>query len=235
MNLAGYIRVSTEGQVDAYGKDIQRDSILHWANLNGHTITHFYEEDAVSGKVDGGDRPILKSLIEQSAAKRFDGVVVLDPTRLARRLLVQETLLALLWGSDLRVFTTTTGELDQDDDDPTRIMIRQIFGVLAEFEHRTIVNRLQNGRRQKIKSGGYAGGEVSYGVTVEGAGKAAQFVRHQSEAEVIGQIQMMHMQGISLRGIARALNGQCIPTKHGKRWTPVQVSRIIERTHHDQA
>lgn len=229
MNLAGYIRVSTEGQVDAYGKDIQRDSILKWADLNGHTITHFYEEDAVSGKVDGGDRPTLKSLIEQAEAKRVDGVVVLDPTRLARRLLVQETLLALLWSSGLRVFTTTTGELDQQDDDPTRIMIRQIFGVLAEFEHRTIVNRLQSGRRQKISQGGYAGGEVSYGVAVEGSGKTAQFVVNQTEAEVIALIDQLNLTGMSKRGIARTLNERGLQTKHHKSWTPVQVSRIIQR------
>jgi DNA invertase Pin-like site-specific DNA recombinase len=229
MNLAGYIRVSTEGQVDAYGKDIQRDSILTWAGLNGHTITHFYEEDAVSGKVDGGDRPILKSLIDQAEAKRVEGIVVLDPTRLARRLLVQETLLALLWSSDLRVFTTTTGELDQNDDDPTRIMIRQIFGVLAEFEHRTIVNRLQSGRRQKIAQGGYAGGEVRYGVAVEGTGKTAQFVVNQTEAEVIELIDRLHLAGMSKRGIARTLNERGLRTKHNKSWTQVQVSRIIER------
>lgn len=229
MNVAGYIRVSTEGQIDAYGKDIQRDAILKWAGLNGHTVTHFYEEDAVSGKVDGGERPILRSLIDQVDAKRFEGIVVFDATRLARRLLVQETLLGYLWAAGLRVFTTTAGELDQNDDDPTRIMIRQILGVIAEFEHRTIVNRLQSGRRAKIRDGGYAGGVTRYGVAVEGQGKAASLVTNLTEAQVVHDICLMHMQGQSYRSIARVLNAARTPTKRGKQWTPVQVSRIIER------
>lgn len=230
MNVAGYIRVSTEGQIDAYGKDIQREAILKWAQLNGHTVTHFYEEDAVSGKVDGGERPILRSLIEQAGAKRFDGVVVFDATRLARRLLVQETLLSYLWGANLRVFTTTAGELDQNDDDPTRIMIRQILGVIAEFEHRTIVNRLQSGRRAKIREGGYAGGVTRYGMTVEGKGREAELVPNMTEADVIRDILTEHQQnGRGVREIARLLNAAGIPTKRNKQWTPVQVSRIIKR------
>ncbi len=110
MKLAGYLRVSTEGQVDAFGKDVQRDAIERWAGLNGHEIVAWFEEDGVSGKTDGGDRP-------------------------------QETLLTLVWDAGLRVFTTTAGELSANDDDPTRILIRQILGVIAEFDHRNTVKR----------------------------------------------------------------------------------------------
>jgi len=136
MNLAGYIRVSSEGQIDAFGKDVQREAIVRWAGLNGHTITVWYEEDAVSGTVDGGDRPMLSLLISEAHKfGKFEGMVAFDSTRLARRSVVQETLLALVWSAGLHVFTTTAGELAEDDD-PTRILIRQILGVIAEFDHR---------------------------------------------------------------------------------------------------
>jgi DNA invertase Pin-like site-specific DNA recombinase len=229
MNLAGYIRVSTEGQVDAYGKDVQREAILRWAALNGHLITHFYEEDGVSGKTDSGSRPALSQALEQAERKRFEGIVVFEPSRIARRIVVQETLLSLIWSQGLKVFSTTTGELSEDEDDPTKIMIRQILGVIAEFDHRTTVKKLQAGRIVKSAQGGYIGGTPAFGMTVEGTGRNAKLVTSQVESWVVQDILEMHAEGQSLNGIAKVLNGAGKTTKRGKQWTAVQVSRVIKR------
>lgn len=227
MNLAGYIRVSTEGQVDAFGKDVQIEAQQRWAALNGHVVIEWFEEDAVSGKTDGGDRPILAALLARSAD--FEGILFFDASRIARRLYVQETLLGLVWATGLRVFTTTAGELEEHDDDPTRIMIRQILGVVAEFEHRSIVKKLHGARRIKASQGGYIGGIAPYGKSVVGVGKVAHFVSNSVESEVIRVIGVAHSEGESLRSIARGLNAKGILTKTGKKWTPVQVSQIIQR------
>ena len=227
MNLAGYIRVSTEGQVDAFGKDVQIEAQTRWSALNGHTVTEWFEEDAVSGKTDGGDRPVLASLLAR--AGEFDGILFFDATRIARRLYVQETLLGLVWATGLKVFTTTAGELEQDDEDPTRILIRQILGVVAEFDHRSTVKRLHGARRIKSSQGGYIGGVTKYGQSVVGVGKVAQFVTNEVESRVIEKIIQDRHDGFSLREIAQGLNTKGVPTKMGKTWTPVQVSRIIQR------
>lgn len=229
MNLAGYIRVSTEGQVDAYGKDVQREAILRWAALNGHLITHFYEEDGVSGKTDSGSRPALSQALEQAERKRFEGIVVFEPSRIARRIVVQETLLTLIWGQGLKVFSTTTGELSEDEDDPTKIMIRQILGVIAEFDHRTTVKKLQAGRLVKSAQGGYIGGTPAFGMTVEGSGKSAKLVQDEVESRLVDGIVGMHQGGGTYNGIAKALNEGGHKTKRGKQWTAVQVRRIIQR------
>lgn len=227
MNLAGYIRVSTEGQVDAFGKDVQQASIQSWAELNGHTIGFWYEEDAVSGKTDGGDRPVLAHILTR--ASMFDGIVAFDATRLARRLIVQETLLALVWATGLRVFTATAGELEQNEDDPTKILIRQILGVIAEFDHRTTVKKLTSGRLAKSALGGYIGGVTPYGVAVVGTGKLAQLVDDEVELSVIRDIKARHALGMSLRNIATWLNVRGVSTKTNKLWSATQVQRIIKR------
>lgn len=227
MNLAGYIRVSTEGQVDAFGKDVQRSEIGRWAGLNGHEIVAWYEEDGVSGKTDGGDRPELARIVAQ--ADLYDGIVAFDATRIARRLYVQETLLGIVWASGLRVFTTTAGELCEDEEDPTRIMIRQILGVIAEFDHRNTVKRLHSGRKAKSAQGGYIGGTAPYGMMVLGTGKASRLVPNDDELAVVRQIRDRHARGDSLRDIAEALNRQRIRSKTGKLWAASQVQRIIKR------
>lgn len=230
MNLAGYIRVSTEGQVDAYGKDVQRDAILRWAKLNGHLISHFYEEDGVSGKTDSGSRPALQQCIEQAERKRFEGIVVFEPSRIARRIVVQETLLSLIWSAGLKVFSTTTGEMDADEDDPTKIMIRQILGVIAEFDHRTTVKKLQAGRVVKSAQGGYIGGTPAFGLKAVGSGKTARLVEDEVESKVIEDILTEYQGGRSYNGIATLLNQGGHTTKRGKQWTAVQVRRIVQRS-----
>lgn len=228
MNLAGYVRVSTEGQVDAYGKDVQIDGIARWAGLSGHVITEWFEEDAVSGKTDGGDRPALSAILAR--ADEFDGIVFFDATRIARRSVVQETLLGLVWSTGLRVFTSTAGELEADEDDPTKILIRQILGVVAEFDHRSIVKKLHSARRMKSSHGGYIGGTPAFGFTVTGTGKYAQLVHDPVECRVIDEIVSRHSNGETLRNIAGSLNRREIHTKMGKQWSATQVQRIVQRS-----
>lgn len=227
MNLAGYIRVSSEVQVDAFGKDIQRDGILKAAQLLGHTITEWFEEDGVSGTKDSGNRPALSDLIER--AHEFDGVMCFDATRIARRVVVQETLLGVLWNVGLRVFTSTNGEIEQNEDDPTKILIRQILGILAEFDHRTTVKKLSAGKRAKAAQGGYVGGMPPYGFKVSGSGKNAQLVHDPVECRVIEEILHRRTFGESFHQIAASLNRREIPTKTGKKWEATQVQRIVKR------
>lgn len=226
MNLAGYLRVSTAGQVDAFGKDVQREGIERYAALSGDTVVEWFEEDAVSGKVEGADRPVMAEIIAR--ADEFDGVIAFDATRIARRLIVQETLMGLLWAAGLEVVTSTNGPVEQDED-PTRVMIRQILGVVAEFEHRSIVKKLHGARRIKSSQGGYIGGVAPYGQTVVGVGKMSRFVPNPVESDVIKSINFARSTGESLNSIARSLNAKGVTTKTGKQWTPVQVSRIIKR------
>lgn len=231
LNLAGYIRVSTEGQVDAYGKDVQRRYITDWAEMNAHVITAWFEEDGISGKTDVGDRPAMSEILERSV--EFDGIVFFDATRIARLYIVQETLLGLLWAAGLHVFTTTAGELSADEDDPTKILIRQVLAIVAEFDHRTTVRKLHAARKLKSAAGGFVGGTPAYGLRVVGTGKSAQFEVDELESHVVQSIVKWHNFGNSLHWIAKRLNDSGNLTKRGKQWTPVQVSRIIKRYNDD--
>ena len=228
MKLAGYVRVSTEGQIDAFGKDIQREAILRWASLHGHEIVRWFEEDGVSGTTDGGNRPALSALIDEAENCGYVGMVAFDSTRLARRSVVQETLLGLVWNAGLRVFTTTADELSADDD-PTRILIRQILGVIAEFDHRTTVKRLQSGRRHAMASGRFGGGVPAYGMTVVGAGKSARIVHDPVESKTVEEIVRRRNNGETFQAIADSLNRRQVPTKRGGQWLPMQVSRVFTR------
>lgn len=227
MKLAGYLRVSTEGQVDAYGKDVQRSEILRYTALSGDTITEWFEEDATSGTTEGASRPKMSEIIAR--ADEFDGVIAFDVNRLGRRLVVQETLIGLLWAAGLRVVTSTSGELEADDD-PTKILIRQVLGCVAEFQHREVVQKLRAARVVKSAGGGYIGGRTArYGLRVEGSGKTSRLVEDLEEMQVVSEICARSASGEHPSLIANSLNRKQVPTKMGKLWTSTQVQRILTR------
>lgn len=231
LKLAGYLRVSTEGQVDAFGKDVQKEFIEKFAGQANHEIVTWYEEDAVSGKTEASNRPSFHQMLidHEERPESFEGIVALDTTRFARDLLVQETLFATLWKNDLEIFCANGGLVDKDDEqDPTRKFTRRLFGLLAELERDTLYMRMHNGRRRKIESGGYGGGSPKYGWKVEGRKGSAELVPCANEQAVIQSILDMRDEGLSYKKIALSLNSCGVKTKRNCSWRERQISRILE-------
>lgn len=81
MQVAGYIRVSTEQQKEEGSHENQRDQLEDWADRNEHTIT-FYEDIAISGQAD--EREAYEAMIED--AEQYDAIVVRELSRFGRNL-----------------------------------------------------------------------------------------------------------------------------------------------------
>jgi DNA invertase Pin-like site-specific DNA recombinase len=91
----GYVRVSSAGQSaeDRDGIPRQKEGIRKYATANGIRIVQWFE-DSVSGKKDLDSRPALQELM---AALHGDGtklVLVEKLDRLARDLMIQESIVA---------------------------------------------------------------------------------------------------------------------------------------------
>jgi DNA invertase Pin-like site-specific DNA recombinase len=225
LKLIAYGRVSTNGQMDGYGPEIQTAGMRTWARANGHTLVDVVFDGGVSGTVDGDERPALAEALAMVATGDVDGILAPNMDRLARELTVQEGALTVIWAHGGRFFTVDQGEvLPDDESDPTRKFIRQVMGAAAELERGLIVKRLKSGRAAKKASGKYAGGAPAYGQKATGGALAAD----DAEAEVLERVQQLREEGASLRAIATALNEDGIPTKRGGRWQPNTVARILD-------
>ena len=222
MELVGYVRVSTAGQVmDGFGLDIQRQGILNWAQQHGHTIASIFEDEGVSGSEEMRD-----GLAEALGAIRFngaEGIVVHSLDRLARSLWVQEAALQQAWNDGGRVFAVDSGEVLADSpDDPIRTFLRQILGAVSELEAGMIRRRLRRGRLHKASRGGYSYGAPPYGFEA----RDGELVANTSEQKIIAEIRRMRSEGRSYRDIANDLNVREIPSKRGGRWYAQTVSRV---------
>lgn len=166
MNVFGYVRVSGRGQIDGDGPSRQRLAINHFCNSHGLTLVSDYFERGVSGTVEGMDRPEFTAMIEHIEVCGYRAIVVERMDRLARDLMVQEFLLAECRKRTIKVFAVDQGSLidmASDSGDPTRKLIRQLLGALAEWEKSQLVSKLRAARQRKKSQAGYCEGQRPFG------------------------------------------------------------------------
>lgn len=219
-----YLRVSTTAQAeDGLGLDIQEEAIRSWCTAGGHQLLAVYRDEGISGAKEQADRPGLAAALA-AVEDNAEALVVYRLDRLARHLVVQETILEQLGRKQRRVFSVS--EADIDDTDPTRVLVRQILGVIAQYERGLIAARLQAGRRLKSQRGGYAGfGSPRFGQRSEDRELAPE----PAEQAVIARIVQLRDAGGTLRSITSALNREGCQAKRGGRWHTETVRRVLAR------
>ena len=151
---ASYLRVSGRGQIEGNGFDRQREAVERFAAANGLEVVQEYRDEGVSGTRELRDRPGLAALFDRVESDGVKVVIVERADRLARDLMVSEVIIDQLTRADARVLTADGADLTAADGDPTRTLIRQVLGAVAQFEKTVIVLKLQAARdRVRCRTG----------------------------------------------------------------------------------
>jgi DNA invertase Pin-like site-specific DNA recombinase len=230
VKIVGYVRVSTATQVeDGLGLDVQKAALRAWCEANGHRLTSILSDEGISGTKELEDRPGLADALDMIRGRKAQGIVVPRLDRLARDLIVQETILAEVRRVGGEVFSTSPAEasyLTDDPDDPSRKMIRQVLGAVSEYERSMVVLRLRNGRRRKAQMGGYASGAPVFGFEA----RDGDLIESQNEQLTIKRIAELRASGASFREICSTLESEGHRSKRGGTlWQPMAVKRVLDR------
>ena len=230
MKLVGYVRVSTAAQAEeGLGLVLQESTVRSWSKDQGHRLVEVLADEGISGAKELDDRPALAEALSLVADKEAAGIVVPRLDRLARDLIVQETVLADVRRHGGRVFSCAAGEseyLADDPSDPSRKLIRQILGSVAEYERSLIALRLRAGRARKASTGGYAYGAPPLGFVAEDRSLQPS----ESEQATVTRMTELWSSGASLRAICEVLQAEGHRTKRGgTEWKPMVVKRVLDR------
>jgi DNA invertase Pin-like site-specific DNA recombinase len=139
--------------------------------------------------------------------------------RLARDLMVQEAIVRDFQRQGFEIISALEGP-DLCSNDPSRKLVRQIFGAVAEYDKAMLVLKLRAARERKKAKTGRCEGRLPYGSTPE-------------EKHIVERVRAMRRRrkngvpGLTLQAISDRLNAEGISTKAGKLWTPTQVHRIL--------
>lgn len=218
-----YLRVSGRGQVDGDGFPRQRDAIARYARNNSVEIVGEYQDRGISGTRDLDDREGLGELIERIRANGVRLVLVERADRLARDLLVSEVILGQFRDLGVRVIAADSGtDLTAGDADPTKILVRQLLGAIAEFEKSILVSKLRAARVRKRRQTGRCEGRKPFGARL-------------GEEVVLARMRQLHRKPrgrdrLSFGAIATQLNAERLPTRTGTPWRAGTVRRILRRT-----
>jgi DNA invertase Pin-like site-specific DNA recombinase len=219
MKAFSYIRVSSNGQVSGGGFDRQLKSIDDYARANGIEVVQVFKEEGVSGTLE--DRPALARLmvsLEQNG-HGVTTVLIERLDRLARALMVQESIIADFQRKGFRLISAVEGP-DLLSDDPSREAMRQMMGVFAQYEKKMLVSKLRASRERIKAISGKCEGRRGYNDSEEG--KALIRRIHALRRK------RAHHKRRTWQQVADTLNSEGITTMEGRQWTLQRVQQTAK-------
>ncbi len=218
----GYVRVSGNSQVEGDGPVRQKIAIGTFAKTNGHEVEEYFQDLAVSGTVDGLERPEFGRLVAACEATGIRTIIVEKIERFARDLMVSEVLFAELRKRNIKLLACDQGTDDlAQQADPTRTMIRQVFGALAQYEKSSLVLKLKVARERAYAAGGKRGCNHAYGSTAT--------KRSVEERRILELVVSLRDVGATWETIAFSLNSAGFRKRGISQWTRACVWKLFQR------
>jgi DNA invertase Pin-like site-specific DNA recombinase len=202
------------GQVDGDGFTRQTEAIGRFAASSGMVILDTFREEGISGAKDLENRPALQDLLLAIEAGDVRVVLIERLDRLARDLMVQETIIGDLGKRGITVISVA--EPDLCSDDPSRKMMRQIFGAIAEYDKAMIVLKLRGARQRTKAKTGRCEGAKAFG-TVDG------------QRPTVERILSLRSAGMAVDTIAETLNVEGLKSKTGGQWYGSSIRNVLIR------
>jgi DNA invertase Pin-like site-specific DNA recombinase len=209
-----YLRVSGKGQVEGDGFTRQLEAIRKYAAANDLKIVKIYREEGVSGTTDWESRPAFAEMMAAMLSNGTRTVLVERLDRVARDLMVQESIIADFQRKGLDVISVN--EPDLCSEDPSRVLMRQMMGAFFQYEKSSLVAKLRGARVRMRASTGSCEGRKPYGT-------------RDGEAEVITRILALRQAGAAMDTIAETLNVEGVSSRSGGRWYGSTVRNILLR------
>jgi DNA invertase Pin-like site-specific DNA recombinase len=108
----------------------------------------------------------------------------------------------------------SVAEQDLTANPPTRILMRQLMGAVAQYDKSQIVLKLRGARMRRRAAEGRCEGRQPFG-------------KDKSEQAVVGRMKALRGKGLAFDKIAERLNLERVPTRTGKRWHEIVKNRIL--------
>lgn len=207
MNVALYIRVSTQEQTEGYSIDMQKERLINFAKAKDWNVYDIYIDGGFSGS--NTKRPALEKMIKNM--ENIDIVAVYKLDRLSRS---QKDTLYLIEDVFLKNkvdFVSLTESFDTST--PFGRAMVGILSVFAQLERDTIKERTFSGRIERAKEGLHHGGKytpIGYDY-IDG-----QLVINDYEALQIKEVNQLYLDGYGSNKIIQIMNEKGYSHKYGE-------------------
>jgi DNA invertase Pin-like site-specific DNA recombinase len=190
----------------------QLKAIKEFAAQNDISVVRIFREEGVAGTTESMDRPAWSEMMTALHGNGVRTVIIEKLDRLARDLMVQEATIADLAKSGFTL--VSVAEPDLMANDPTRVLMRQLMGAVAQYDKSQVVLKLRGARMRKRAAEGRCEGRKPFG-------------RDAEEQKALERMRELRVEGWAFDKIAGQLNEEGVPTRTGRRWHGVVINRIL--------
>lgn len=199
----GYVRVSTEDQVDGESPNTQKTEIEQYCKAHGWELLDIKKDLGISGS-KSANRPEWNKIQNMAISNECDVVVFLKLSRFARNareaLNIEHELsqhgVALVSIKERFDTTTSSGKLNF-----------QMLAMFAEFEREVIMEQMNDNKMAKWRDLRMFNGVTPYGYSWNK--EAAKMETHPEEAKLLHRIFRLYANtGLSMKDITIKLNNE---------------------------
>ena len=199
MNVAAYVRVSTDGQIgeDKFGLDAQREQIIEYCAKHDMNILKWYSDEGESG---AKYRPGFDAIVYGDVSNPpYEAVVVAKSDRVARDINIYFYYQGALLRKNIELISICE---DFGQFGVFANMLKAFTLTCAEMERDNINKRTSSGRKIKAARGGYSGGRPPFGY----APQNGKLVVVPEEAEIVRFVIQSKENGMTYKAICDSLN-----------------------------
>lgn len=214
MHAVAYYRTSSATNVGADKDSMarQEEAVKSCASTRGFQIVREYYDAAVSGADELDRRPGFSEMLTYMLSNGARTIIVETASRFARDIIVQETGYRMLKARGIELVAADSPNFVPDT--PTSKLIRQILGVISEFEKGLLVDKLRGARDRK---------SAAAGERIEGR-KDWKALRN---PVAIAAAREARTRGLSLRQIAGELASRGLCADSGKVYGAQSIKRML--------
>ena len=194
-------------------------------------VGEIYHE-IISGAERIEDRPEIKRLIEDCYKGKWDGILVVEVSRLSRgsqgdaQIILDCLRYANRNNGVLIITPTKTYDVAHNSDDE-EFMEFELF--MSRREYKMIKRRMDRGREQAVVEGNYMGAYRPYGYDILKTKTSRTLIPNEDEAPIVKKIfEWTVKENITPRKIAERLDSMGIPTYSGDpEWSIATIKTIL--------
>lgn len=160
IRVAAYARYSRAKDHEATTIETQLEGIRNYVESKGWILFRNYIDEEVPGSTPPEERPGLQELLDDMAAKKFDVVMSLDDSRLARDNLIFWNLIERFRAAKVTYKMLIVPEVDSDKDE-FDTFAASMQGGSSFLRKRT--SKVTKAGLDKLKSQGFARSRAPYG------------------------------------------------------------------------
>ena len=151
-NVCAYYRTSSAVNTgtDKDSRKRQHHSVFSYTQSKGLNVVQEFYDRGVSGTLDVLNRPSFMEMLNYCEDNSIDTIVFESADRLSRDLIIMETGFQYLTSKGYKLISVSSPD-SFIEDTPTSTMIRQVLGVISQFEKSNLVKKLQVARDRKSK------------------------------------------------------------------------------------